>query len=199
MCGNRRVTTCWTVFVLVFYLFLSSVFVCAQEGEKPSEKIQDYTIGAGDVLKITTWKEPDFSIDSAVVRTDGKITIPLVNDVVAAGVTTMELKVDIEKRLAQYVDTPFVTVAVVDPVSQRFYILGEVVNTGGFPLVKNLTVMQAFAVAGGFTEWASKKEIILFRKEGKEEKIIKINYKDILKGDFSNNIPIKVDDTIIVP
>lgn len=199
MCGNRRSVTCWTVFVLAFYLFFSSVFVWAQEGGIKPEKIQDYTIGAGDILNITTWKEPDFSLDTAMVRSDGKITIPLVDDVVAAGVTTMELKVDIEKRLTQYVDTPFVTVTVVNPVSQRFYILGEVINTGEYPLVKNLTVMQAFALAGGFTEWASKKEIILFRKEGKKEKIIKINYKDIIKGDFSDNIPIKVDDTIIVP
>ncbi len=199
MCNHRRLIVCWAVTIIVFYLFFGAGFACARDEKKTSEKFQDYIIGAGDILKITTWKEPDFSLDTAMVRSDGKITIPLVDDVIAAGVTTMKLKVDIEKRLAQYVDTPFVTVTVVNPVSQRFYILGEVVNTGEYPLVKNLTVMQAFAVAGGFTEWASKKEIILFRKDGEEEKIIKINYKDILKGDFSNNIPIKVDDTIIVP
>jgi polysaccharide export outer membrane protein len=86
------------------------------------------------------------------------------------------------------------------PASKKIYILGEVVNTGEYPLVKNLTVLQAFALAGGFTEWASKKEIILFRKEKGKDKTIRINYKNILKGkDFSQNVQLRADDTIIVP
>ena len=79
-------------------------------------------------------------------------------------------------------------------------ILGEVVNTGEYPLTKDLTVLQAFALAGGFTEWASKKEIILFRREGGEETVIRIDYKEIVKGkDFSQNVQIQADDTIVVP
>jgi polysaccharide export outer membrane protein len=86
------------------------------------------------------------------------------------------------------------------PLSQKFYILGEVLKTGEYPLVKHLTVLQAFALAGGFTEWASKKEIILLRNEGGRDKIYRINYKDIAKGkDFSQNIKLRPDDTIIVP
>jgi len=161
---------------------------------------QDYLIGAGDVLEITTWKEPDFTRGEVLVRLDGKLSFPLLNDVQAAGLTTVELKRVIEDGLKDYVSNPVVTVNVKSPLSKRFYILGEVVNTGEYPLVKHLTVLQAFALAGGFTEWASKKEIILLRNEDGKEKIYRINYKEITKGqDFSQNIKLKADDTIIVP
>jgi polysaccharide export outer membrane protein len=161
---------------------------------------QDYQIGAGDILEITTWKEPDFTREEVLVRLDGKITFPLLNDVLAAGLTTMDLKRVIENGLKDYISNPVVTVNVRQPLSKRFYILGEVRRTGEYPLVKHLTVLQAFALAGGFTEWASKKEIILLRQENGKEKIYRINYKDITKGkDFSQNIKLKTDDTIIVP
>ena len=102
--------------------------------------------------------------------------------------------------MKEYVAEPHVTVTVRSAASKRFYILGEVVNTGEYPLTKDLTVLQAFALAGGFTEWASKKEIILFRREGGEETVIRIDYKEILKGkDFSQNVQIQADDTIVVP
>ena len=110
------------------------------------------------------------------------------------------MKKTIETKLKEYVSNPNVTVTIKSPGSQRFYILGEVVNTGEYPLTKNLTVLQAFAVAGGFTEWASKKEIILFRRDKGKDLVFRINYKDIVKDrDFSQNVTIKADDTIIVP
>jgi polysaccharide export outer membrane protein len=162
--------------------------------------VDSYQIGIGDVLEITTWKEPDFSRPNIIVRTDGKITFPLLSDVTAAGLSPMELKYNLEMALKAYVSHPVVTVHVNEPVSQKFYILGEVVRTGEYPLVKHLTVLQAFALAGGFTEWASKKEIILLRHEGGKDKIFRINYKDIASGKtFSQNIKLKTDDTIIVP
>ena len=161
---------------------------------------QDYQIGAGDILGITTWKEPDFSREEVLVRLDGKLTFPLLNDVQAAGLTTLDLKGVIENGLKDYVSNPVVIVNVRAPLSKRFYILGEVKRTGEYPLVKHLTVLQAFALAGGFTEWASKDEIILLRSEGGKDKIYRIDYKDITKGkDLSQNIKLKADDTIIVP
>jgi len=160
----------------------------------------EYHVGVGDILRITTWKEPDLSMELVLVRTDGKISFPLVNDVEAAGLSPVALKRAIEAGLKEYVSNPVVTVHVTNPGSQRFYILGEVRNTGEYPLVKHLTVLQAFAVAGGFTEWASKKEIILLRTENGKEKIYRINYKDITKGkDLNQNIKLQADDTIIVP
>ncbi len=160
----------------------------------------DYKIGAGDILEITIWKEPDLSREAVLVRTDGKISFPLLNDVQAAGLTPLEMKRNMEVGLKEFISNPFVTITVSNPESQKIYILGEVLNTGEYPLTKNLTVLQAFALAGGFTEWASKKEIILLRHENGKDKIYRINYKNIVKGkDFSQNLKLKTDDTIIVP
>ncbi len=178
-------------------LSIAAPAFCA-ESQPPAKK--DYIIGSGDVLAIATWKEPDFTVAEVTVRIDGKITFPLLNDIKAEGLSPMHLKGILEDSLKSYVDGPVVTVTILNPNSKRFYILGEVIRTGEYPLVKNLTVLQAFALAGGFTEWASKKEIILFRREGGKERTLRVNYKKILKGkDFSQNILIKADDTIIVP
>jgi polysaccharide export outer membrane protein len=160
----------------------------------------DYKIGAGDILEITIWKEPDLSRNEVLVRTDGKISFPLLNDVQAAGLTPLEMKSNMEGGLKEFISNPFATITVRSPGSQKIYILGEVRGTSEYPLTKNLTVLQAFALAGGFTEWASKKEIILMRKEGGKEKIYRINYKNIIKGkDLSQNLKLRADDTIIVP
>jgi polysaccharide export outer membrane protein len=184
------------IIALVFSLILATNAMAQQKASKTAE----YIIGVGDILDIVTWKEPDFSKEEILVRLDGKISFPLLDDVQAAGLSPIQLKRNIEARLKEYVATPSVTVSVRNAASQRFYILGEVANTGEYPLVKDLTVLQAFALAGGFTEWASKKEIILFRREGGKEKVIRINYKDIVKGKhFSQNVSIRADDTIIVP
>ena len=188
---------CLLLLLCTMVLLITANRVTAQE--QASNHAQ-YTIGIGDVLEIVTWKEPDFSRPEILVRLDGKISFPLLDDVQAAGLTPVQLKKNIENRLKQYVASPSVTVTIRNAASQKFYILGEVNHTGEYPLVKDLTVLQAFALAGGFTEWASKKEIILFRRENGKEKVIQINYKDIVNDkDFSQNVMIKANDTIIVP
>ena len=191
--------------VLIFVLTTTAVFAQEQKSKTTTGWTIDtvgepYQIGVGDILEIVTWKEPDFTRQNVLVRSDGKISFPLINDFPAAGLTPMELKFNLEKALKAYVENPVVTVHVTNPLSQKFYVLGEVQRTGEYPLIKHLTVLQAFALAGGFTEWASKKEIILFRHENGKEKVIQINYKDIIKDkDFTQNVKIKADDTIIVP
>jgi len=189
----------WFMFFTIAMFFLAPL--CFSQETKSQKKSNGYyIIGNGDILEIITWKEPDFSRESITVRLDGKISFPLLNDLDAAGKTPTQLKWQIENRLKDFVTDPNVTVTVTDGASKRFYILGEVVNTGEYPLMKKLTVLQAFAVAGGFTEWASKKEILLLRREGGKETVRRINYRDILKGkDFSQNVEIRADDTIIVP
>ncbi|MBW1959498.1 MAG: polysaccharide biosynthesis/export family protein [Deltaproteobacteria bacterium] len=170
------------------------------KGWTPWVSLDSYKIGSSDVLEIVTWKEPDFTRAEVLVRIDGKISFPLLGDIQASGRTPLQVKNVIETGLKEYIDNPIVTVTVKVPGSQKFYILGEVENTGEYVLKKDLTVLQAFALAGGFTKWASKKEIILLRHEDGKEKIIRVNYKEIVKGkDFSQNIHIKVNDTIIVP
>lgn len=187
------------LFIISLATILIFSFSQVSTGQEKTKK-ELYKIGSGDILEIITWKEPDFSREEILVRVDGMITFPLLNDIQAAGQTTLDLKKDIETKLKNFVSNPVVTVTIRTPASQKFYILGEVENTGEYDLLKELTVLQAFALAGGFTEWASKKEIILIRKEGGKEKIIRVNYKNIVKGkDISQNIKIKANDTIVVP
>jgi polysaccharide export outer membrane protein len=205
----------FVIFCFTFIFIFNFQQVCVAEGAQASGKnspeeagkkwsgwvfTDAYKIGSGDILEIITWKEPDFSRPEVLVRTDGKISFPLLGDVQAAGRTPMEIRKEIESGLKAYVENPIVTVTVKNPASQKFYILGEVKNTGEYPLIKGLTVLQAFAIAGGFTDWASKKEIILLRHENGKEKVYNINYKKIVDDkDFSQNISIKTDDTIVVP
>ncbi len=195
--------------LLVFFTYAFACYttspVWALESSPAVKSVLDsknnYKIGIGDILDIVTWKEPDFSRENIVVRLDGKISFPLLDDITAAGLTPLQLKQQISGLLKQYVDTPSVTVSVRAPVSQRFYVLGEVARTGEYPIQKELTIIQAFAMAGGFTEWATKKEIILIRKkqDGGND-VIKVDYKKLAQGKgLENNLVLKADDTIIVP
>ena len=192
---------------LIIMVTLSLAHVAYSEEENLTSKEETatetddnyYKIGKGDILEIIAWKEEDFTRE-VFVRIDGKITFPLLDDIHAAGRTTMEVKKEIETKLKEFIEDPIVTVILKSPMSQKFYILGEVAKTGEYQLVKKLTILQAFALAGGFTEWASKKEIILLRNENGIDKLIRVNYKNIIKGkDLSQNVNIKVNDTIIVP
>lgn len=185
------------VFVLFFLVVLTSDKGFSQE--ETTQNSEDYKIGIGDVLKISTWKEADLSFDTVMVRNDGKLTFPLLDDLQAAGRTTMELKKTIQEKLAAFVEAPTVTVTLMNPGSQKYYILGEVQSVGEYPLTKKLTVVQAFALAKGFSEWAAKDEIILVRKGQGQEKLIKINYEDITDGNLKEDILLQADDIIIVP
>jgi len=188
---------------LLFFMLSFGCFAQYQKGTPASSADNNpntYIIDGGDILEIITWKEPELSKEEVLVRTDGKISFPFLDDLQAAGLTPIELKQKIEAGLKKYVEFPFVTVQVKKPDSKRIYILGEVLKTGEYPLEKRLTVLQAFALAGGFTEWASKKEIILLRYEDGKEKIYRVDYRRIIDGkDLSNNFELRPHDTIIVP
>ncbi|MGV8048749.1 MAG: polysaccharide biosynthesis/export family protein [Anaerolineaceae bacterium] len=171
----------------------------AQVEESSSSRAGEYVIGSGDVLEITVWREPMLT-GEALVRNDGMISVALLGDVKAAGRAPMDLRDEIQRRLKDFVAEPAVTVTVRTPVSQKFYVIGEVRTPGEYDLIKDLTVVQAIARAGGFTEWAAKDKIQLLRKENGVEKRIEINYKDIVKGkDAGQNQALKANDTIVVP
>ncbi|MBA2848552.1 polysaccharide export protein [Thermosulfuriphilus ammonigenes] len=158
-----------------------------------------YTIGPGDVLEVLVWHEPDLSRSEIIVRTDGMITLPLVNDIRAAGLTPMELKGAIEKKLKKYIEVPEVSVTVKQSY-KVFYIIGKINKPGEYPLVKRLTVLQALSKAGGLAEWANEENIIILRREGNKEKKLRFNYKRVIQGeDLEQNIFIRPDDTIVVP
>jgi polysaccharide biosynthesis/export protein len=158
----------------------------------------DYIIGADDMLHISVWKEPDMSV-SLPVRPDGKISMPLLDDVQAAGMTPMQLGVSIKEKLKKYIADPRVTVVVTAMNSQRIYVLGEVMHTGAMPLLPNMTVLQALSSAG-FTQFANLKAIYLLRvQDGKQTKL-PFNYRDAIKGrGAQQNIILKPGDTLVVP
>ena len=201
---KKKISTLMGMALLSFWFVSMIVPANADEALDPlmvgNSQFLNYRIGKGDILRVLVWKEPDLTMESVNVRLDGKITIPLIDDVQAEGLSPIELKKEIESRLSEFVESPLVTVILSNSASQKYYVLGEVENIGEYPIVKKLNVMQAFALAGGFTEWAAKKEIILYRAVGGEEKLIRINYKDIIKGkNFADNVVIRADDIIIVP
>ena len=188
---------------LITLMLTTPVFSTEDDKKNPEQSSvtlsEDYIIYPGDVLEIVTWKEPDFTKE-VIVRNDGKFSFPLLDDIKAENMTTIQVKRIIEEGLSEYIDNPVVTVILKSPQSQKYYILGEIQSTGEYQITKRLTILQAFAIAGGFTEWASKKEIILLRVEQRKQKIIRINYKNIIKGkDLDQNVLVKPDDTIIVP
>jgi polysaccharide export outer membrane protein len=157
-----------------------------------------YIIGADDVLQISVWKEPDLTT-TLPVRPDGNISLPLLNDVPAAGLTPMQLAANITEKLRKYVADPRVTVLVAQINSKKFYVTGEVQHTGGFQLLPGMTVLQALAQAG-FTQFANTKGIYLLRNENGRQQKIPVNYKRLIKGDAAQqNIALKAGDTIVVP
>jgi polysaccharide export outer membrane protein len=177
----------------------SSATSTGSSAPKPATDDPNYVIGAQDVLDVSVWKEADLS-RSVPVRPDGKISMPLLNDVQAAGLTPMQLTAQITMSLKKYIADPQVTVVVTQMNSQRIYILGEVTRAGPFALVPGMTVLEALSSAGGFTMFASMKKIYLLRKvDGKQEKY-PFNYKDVIGGKApEQNVPLKAGDTIVVP
>jgi polysaccharide biosynthesis/export protein len=159
----------------------------------------NYSIAPEDVLTIDVWKEPEIS-RTVPVRRDGKISLPLLNDLQAAGLTPTQLGAEIVEKLRATIVHPQVTVIVAQMTSLRVYILGQVTRAGAYPLVPDMTVMQALSIAGGFTPYANLKKIYVMRSENGASKIYPMNYKEVISGrKTQQNIPLKAGDTIVVP
>ena len=158
----------------------------------------DYIIGADDTLHISVWKEPELT-ESLPVRPDGKISLPLLNDVIAAGLTPTQLADSITSRLKKYIADPHVTVVVTAMNSQKIYVLGEVLHPGTTLLQPNMTVLQALA-SSGFTPFANTKGIYILRNENGKQQKIPVHYRALIKGEaMDQNLILKPGDTIVVP
>src|SRR3984885_5160606 len=159
-----------------------------------------YIIGPEDILAINVWKEPDVS-RSVPVRSDGKISLPLVGEVQAAGRTPLKLEQDIAAKLKNYIGEPEVTVIVQQINSQKFNILGQVTRPGTYPISNSATVLDALALAGGFRDFAKQKSIYVLRQNGDGTQTrIPFNYKEVVKGhNPAQNIKLQPRDTIVVP
>jgi len=173
----------------------------------PADKVQseptsvagpDYKIGPDDTLHVSVWKEPDLT-ETLPVRPDGKISLPLLNDVQAAGLSPSQLADSISTKLKKFMSDPRVTVIVTAMNSQKIYVLGEVTHTGAMALQPNMTVLQALASAG-FTQFANTKGIYVLRTDNGKQQKIPVNYKALLKGaSIDQNLVLKPGDTIVVP
>jgi polysaccharide biosynthesis/export protein len=177
-----------------------------QAGAKPEQGSQgahsdsSYVIGANDVLAINVWKEPEIT-RSVPVRSDGKISLPLVGELTASGQTPLQLEQEITKRLQSYISEPEVTVIVTDSKSQRVNIMGMVTKPGAYLLTSATTVLDAIAMAGGFKDFAKQKSIYVLRQapDGTQKRI-PFNYKEVIKGQNSEqNIRLQAGDTLVVP
>jgi polysaccharide export outer membrane protein len=157
-------------------------------------------IGADDVLAVNVWKEPDVS-RAVPVRSDGKISLPLVGELTAGGQTPLQLEQEITKRLASYISEPEVTVIVQDSKSQRINILGMVARPGTYMLTGSATILDAIAMAGGFRDFAKQKQIYVLRTNADgTEKRLAFNYKDVIKGkNPEQNVRLLPRDTVVVP
>lgn len=153
-----------------------------------------YVLGAEDVIYIKTWREADFSFP-AYVRPDGKISVNLIGDVQAAGLTPQQLTTDLKEKFGKYLNNPDVTVFVTDVRSKKYYVDGEMTRTGAFPLVTPTTILEALSIAGGFKDFANKKNIKILRGA----KTFKFNYNEVTKGKkMEQNINVENGDHIIV-
>lgn len=170
------------------------------EGSRTAHSDSSYVIGADDVLAINVWKEPDVS-RSVPVRSDGKISLPLVGELTAGGQTPLQLEQEITKRLANYISEPEVTVIVTDSKSQRINILGMVARPGTYMLTGSATILDAIAMAGGFKDFAKQKQIYVLRANADgTEKRLTFNYKEVIKGkNPEQNIRLLPRDTVVVP
>jgi polysaccharide export outer membrane protein len=159
----------------------------------------DFVIGADDVLDISVWKEPDIS-RRVPVRPDGRISLPLLNDVQAAGLTPMQLQAQLTEKFRKFLTEPQVTVIVITINSRRVYIMGEVNRPGPIPLLASMTVLQAITTAGGLGQFANSSKIRILRTENGKQLVFAFNYKEVLAGkNPEQNIVLKHGDSIVVP
>jgi polysaccharide biosynthesis/export protein len=199
---------CWLVMLALFAVAAPSkaqTATASPQAESPSATTHaatsdtGYIIGAQDVLAIDVWKEKELT-RTVEVRPDGKISLPLLNDIQASGLTPMQLAANITEGLKKFITDPQVTVIVTQINSQRVYILGEVTHPGAYPLLPGMNVLQALSSAGGFTMFANTKKIYVLRQQGGKQKKFPFNYKDVISGKHTDqNIVLRAGDQIVVP
>ncbi len=191
----------FTLFFVAIAIFI--VPTChARQGkdDKPQSNLdQEYTIGTGDILEISVWKEEDLSKTYAV-RIDGRISVPLLGDIAVKGKTISGLTQHLEEKFKSVVTAPTVSIILIESRSRRYYVIGQVLNSGEYQMDQPITALQALAKCGGFGQWAKKDEIKIVRRYGNSQKIIRFNYEALAeKGDLSQDQLLQPGDTIIIP
>ncbi len=203
--GTSRLITLLCLFLVASLMqappldFLSHAQEHSTSGPNRMPSRDDYLIGKGDLLEILVWKEPDLS-RTVRVRMDGKISLPLVDDIQAAGSTPLQVKNRITEALSGFVDAPAVYVMLQENRSKRIYIVGKVNSPGEYTLEKDMTLLQAIAMAGGFADWADRGDIVVMRQGPEGQTRLKADYQRAVSGkDIGQNILLRPDDVIVVP
>jgi len=201
-------------FLILFFFLCNSVYLIhtlkpassawaqssKDEPDVPSAQVpQNYVIGLGDVLEVFVWRNEQLSRE-LVVRPDGKISLPLIQDSQAEGLTVIQLRDEITRMFDKHINNPRVSVLVRQINSYKVSVLGRVMRPGLYPITGSTTLLEIISMAGGFTEWANKEKIAVITHHAGEEDKITVNYKKIASGeDPGQNITLKRGDTIIVP
>ncbi len=192
----------WVLFIMINMAYPQAERETLSRKEAQADVVADsdrYVIGPEDVLYIHVWKEDALS-RTVPVRMDGNISLPIINEIKAAGLTPLQLKEALTTRLREFIESPTVSVMVTEANSFKVYVSGQVKTPGVYRLRSETTVLEIIPMAGGFTDWANQKKILIIRKENNREKRFTVNYKKIMKGkDPGSNITLKSGDTVIVP
>jgi polysaccharide biosynthesis/export protein len=167
--------------------------------QKAASNDPKYLIVPGDEVNVNVWEDSNLT-RTVSVRPDGNISLPLLDDVQASGLTPMQLGAEIASRLKKFVSDPQVTIIMTRTTDQRIFILGEVLRTGAYPLLPKMTVLEAISSAGGFTAFAKQKKVHVLRTEDGRHLRLPFNYKDVIKGLHpEQNILLRAGDTVVVP
>jgi polysaccharide biosynthesis/export protein len=183
---------------LAIMIFLSNTASAGDQQQKTVEDPGIYQFDVGDILDIIVYEDPEMS-RTVTVRSDGRISLPLVGEVMASGTTPEVLAKIITEKLTKFADDPRVTVILAQGRERVYYILGQIEEPGQYTITQPVTVLQAIARAGGFLEWAKKSRIMIVNAPGNPKKITYFNYEDFLGGDDIGNVLINPGETIVVP
>lgn len=192
---ERNLSGWWLLGLAACLLMSACAHPPVQGGAEPTATPAPYIIGESDQLEVMVWQEPDLS-RTVTVRSDGLISLPLVGEVRAAGLSAAELQRALTERLAELVADPVVSVIVVEANSASFYITGKVARPGEYALAKQTSVLQAVALAGGFTEWAKRSDLRVIRASGEW---LPVDYDEVADGRTKGNVILQRGDTVVVP
>ena len=165
---------------------------------QPAAVGPQYKLGPEDVVKVSVWENKELTLD-LVVRPDGKISMPLIQDVVAEGQTATELADTIQQRLLNFIKEPQVSVIVLQVNAPKYFVIGNVVKPGTYSLRSDTSILQALALAGGFTQFASPRSIKLIRNTAGKQEVRKVNYYNLIDEDGKGNYLLRSGDTVVVP
>ncbi len=173
-------------------------------GDAPPPKVRgvpdDYRIGEGDVIQVSVWRQPEASVESAVVRPDGKISLPLIKEMAITGLTPVEAEKRVMELMSAFIQVPDVAVVVRDIRSKKVYVVGAVNKPGPLPYTYQMTILQALSECGGLTDYAKRKKIYVLRSQGGKQYRLPFNYDAVLKGErMELNIQLQAGDTLVIP